>query len=75
MIVIDEVPMEIDPFMQPEVELMGSIAKIIEQLSKAIDQYHLSEDAHNYLTTLQTKLNENQRMSKAATIPYIPRNH
>ena len=57
-IVIDEVPMEIDPFMQPEVELMGSIAKIIEQLSKAIDQYHLSEDAHNYLTTLQTKLNE-----------------
>ncbi|MBM9833321.1 acetolactate synthase AlsS, partial [Enterococcus faecalis] len=49
-IVIDEVPMEIDPFMQPEVELMGSIAKIIEQLSKAIDQYHLSEDAQNYLT-------------------------
>ncbi|MCI1136373.1 acetolactate synthase AlsS [Enterococcus gallinarum] len=59
-IVIDEVPMEIDPYMQPEVELLGSIAKIIEQVTQAIDQYTLSADAQNYLATLQEKLTEKQ---------------
>ncbi|MGH1803622.1 acetolactate synthase AlsS [Enterococcus gallinarum] len=59
-IVIDEVPMEIDPYMQPEVELLGSIAKIIEQVTQVIDQYTLSADAQNYLATLQEKLTEKQ---------------
>ncbi len=55
-VVIDEVPMEIDQYMQPEVELIGSIAKTMENLSEAIDHYELSEDAVHYLTTLQDKL-------------------
>jgi acetolactate synthase-1/2/3 large subunit len=59
-IVIDEVPMEIDPYMQPEVELLGSIAKIIEQLTQNIDQYELPDDSQKYLATLQEKLLEKQ---------------
>lgn len=55
-VVIDEVPMEIDQYMQPEAELIGSIAKTIEKLSDAIDSYQLSADADNYLSTLQEKL-------------------
>ncbi len=55
-VVIDEVPMEIDQYMQPEAELIGSIAKTIEKLSTAIDTYQLSADAEHYLTTLQEKL-------------------
>jgi acetolactate synthase-1/2/3 large subunit len=65
-IVIDEVPMEIDPYMQPEVELLGSIAKIMEQLTEAIDHYTLSGDAQNYLATLQEKLTEKQVESRGA---------
>lgn len=55
-VVIDEVPMEIDQYMQPEAELIGSIAKTIEKLSNAIDSYQLSADADHYLSTLQEKL-------------------
>lgn len=55
-VVIDEVPMEIDQYMQPEAELIGSIAKTIEKLSDAIDSYQLSADADHYLSTLQEKL-------------------
>ena len=65
-IVIDEVPMEIDPYMQPEVELLGSIAKIMEQLTEAIDHYTLSGDAQNYLATLQEKLTEKQVETRGA---------
>jgi len=57
-IVIDEVPMEIDPFMQPEVELMGSIAKISEQLAQTMTGDQLSEDARTYLQALQEKLKQ-----------------
>lgn len=65
-VVIDEVPMEIDQYMQPEIELIGSIAKTIENLSEAIDQYELSEDAVHYLTTLQDKLaNGNKNVASA----------
>ncbi|WP_251867953.1 acetolactate synthase AlsS [Enterococcus malodoratus] len=55
-VVIDEVPMEIDQYMQPEAELIGSIAKTIEKLSDSIDTYQLSADADHYLSTLQEKL-------------------
>ena len=55
-VVIDEVPMEIDQYMQPEAELIGSIAKTIEKLSGSIDTYQLSADANHYLSTLQEKL-------------------
>ncbi|MBO0413073.1 acetolactate synthase AlsS [Enterococcus hulanensis] len=61
-VVIDEVPMEIDQYMQPEAELIGSIAKTIEKLSDSIDTYQLSADAEHYLSTLQEKLtNGNQK--------------
>lgn len=55
-VVIDEVPMEIDQYMQPEAELIGSIAKTIEKLSDSIDAYQLSADAEKYLSSLQEKL-------------------
>ncbi|EOT43404.1 acetolactate synthase AlsS [Enterococcus dispar] len=58
-VVIDEVPMEIDQYMQPEVELIGNIEKTIEKLSEAIENYHLSTDANHYLATLQAKLSHN----------------
>lgn len=63
-VVIDEVPMEIDQYMQPEAELIGSIAKTIEKLSDSIDNYQLSTDADNYLSTLQEKLANGKQKSE-----------
>lgn len=64
-VVIDEVPMEIDQYMQPEVELVGSIAKTIDRLGDAISTYQLSDDAQHYLSTLQEKLtNGRQRVKR-----------
>lgn len=66
-IVIDEVPMEIDQYMQPEAELIGSIAKTIEKLSGKIVDYRLSSDANNYLVTLQDKLKNGMQKSAPHT--------
>lgn len=55
-VVIDEVPMEIDQYMQPEVELIGSIAQTIDKLSEKITDYQLATDVQDYLDTLQDKL-------------------
>lgn len=63
-VVIDEVPMEIDQYMQPEAELIGSIAKTIEKLSDSIDNYQLSTDADHYLSTLQEKLANGKQKSE-----------
>lgn len=63
-VVLDEVPMEIDQYMQPEAELIGSIAKTIEKLSDSIDTYQLSTDAEKYLSTLQEKLSNGKQESK-----------
>lgn len=63
-VVLDEVPMEIDQYMQPEAELIGSIAKTIEKLSDSIDTYQLSADAEKYLSTLQEKLSNGKQESK-----------
>ncbi|MGO3602221.1 MAG: acetolactate synthase AlsS [Enterococcus malodoratus] len=63
-VVIDEVPMEIDQYMQPEAELIGSIAKTIEKLSDSIDTYQLSADADHYLSTLQEKLTNGKLKSE-----------
>ncbi|MGP5431012.1 acetolactate synthase AlsS [Enterococcus malodoratus] len=63
-VVIDEVPMEIDQYMQPEAELIGSIAKTIEKLSDSIDTYQLSVDADHYLSTLQEKLTNGKLKSE-----------
>lgn len=60
-IVIDEAPMEIDSYMQPVVELIGSIAKTIEQVSAACGEYALTEDSSRYLETLQTKLSSGEQ--------------
>lgn len=65
-VVIDEVPMEIDQYMQPEAELIGSIAKTIEKLSDSIDSYQLSTDADHYLLTLQDKLTNGRHKSETA---------
>jgi acetolactate synthase-1/2/3 large subunit len=63
-VVIDEVPMEIDQYMQPEVELVGSIAKTIDRLGDAISTYQLSDDAQHYLSTLQEKLTKGRQKSE-----------
>jgi acetolactate synthase-1/2/3 large subunit len=63
-VVIDEVPMEIDQYMQPEVELVGSIAKTIDRLGDAISTYQLSDDAQHYLSTLQEKLTNGRQKSE-----------
>lgn len=63
-VVIDEVPMEIDQYMQPEAEFIGSIAKTIEKLSDSIDTYQLSADADHYLSTLQEKLTNGKQKSE-----------
>lgn len=65
-VVIDEVPMEIDQYMQPEAELIGSIARTIEKLSDSIDTYQLSADADHYLSTLQDKLTNGRHKSETA---------
>ncbi|MGM0302066.1 acetolactate synthase, catabolic [Enterococcus sp. AZ048] len=65
-VVIDEVPMEIDQYMQPEVELVGSIAKTIDRLGDAISTYQLSDDAQHYLSTLQEKLTNGRQKSETA---------
>lgn len=65
-VVIDEVPMEIDQYMQPEAELIGSIAKTIEKLSDSINSYQLSTDADHYLSTLQDKLTNGRHKSETA---------
>lgn len=55
-IVIDEVQMEIDQYMQPEEELIGDMSKNILKLSEAFSEPILTEDAQDYLETLQEKL-------------------
>ena len=64
-VVIDEVPMEIDQYMQPVVELIGSIAQTIEKLSERIMDYHLSGDVADYLATLQEKLSNGDKNFEA----------
>lgn len=54
-IVIDEVQMEIDQYMQPEEELIGDMSKNILKLSEAFSEPILTEDAQDYLETLQEK--------------------
>lgn len=57
-IVVDEVPAEIDQFLQPEEELIGNIASTLDLLTEAITEYDISADARDYLTTLQKTLNQ-----------------
>lgn len=64
-VVIDEVPMEIDQYMQPEVELIGSIAQTIQKLNERIIDYHLSGDVVDYLATLQEKLSNGDKNFEA----------
>ncbi|MBO1307341.1 acetolactate synthase AlsS [Enterococcus sp. 669A] len=60
-IVLDEVAAEIDPYLQPEEELIGDIAVNIRALKEQIGTYNLPEDAMNYLETLQEKMQESDR--------------
>ncbi|EGP4714863.1 acetolactate synthase AlsS [Enterococcus faecium] len=57
-IVIDEAPAEIDPFMQPERELIGDISATIDLLTGSLEPQQVSEDAKEYLESLQAKLTE-----------------
>lgn len=57
-IVIDEAPAEIDPFMQPERELIGDISATIDLLTGSLEPQQVSEDAKEYLASLQAKLTE-----------------
>lgn len=57
-IVIDEIPAEIDAHLQPERELIGNIAETLDSLREKIAGYHLSDDTEAYLDTLREKLKE-----------------
>ncbi|EGP5004943.1 acetolactate synthase AlsS [Enterococcus faecium] len=57
-IVIDEAPAEIDPFMQPERELIGDISATLDLLTDSLEPQQVSEDAKEYLASLQAKLTE-----------------
>lgn len=57
-IVIDEAPAEIDPFMQPERELIGDISATLDLLTVSLEPQQVSEDAKEYLASLQAKLTE-----------------
>ncbi|MCA6746533.1 acetolactate synthase AlsS [Enterococcus lactis] len=57
-IVIDEAPAEIDPFMQPERELIGDISATLDLLTGSLEPQQVSEDAKEYLASLQVKLTE-----------------
>ncbi|EME8246371.1 acetolactate synthase AlsS [Enterococcus faecium] len=57
-IVIDEAPAEIDPFIQPERELIGDISATLDLLTGSLEPQQVSEDAKEYLTSLQAKLTE-----------------
>ncbi|HGF7572350.1 TPA: acetolactate synthase AlsS [Enterococcus faecium] len=57
-IVIDEAPAEIDPFMQPERELIGDISTTLDLLTGSLEPQQVSEDAKEYLASLQAKLTE-----------------
>ena len=57
-IVIDEAPAEIDPFMQPERELIGDISATLDLLTGSLEPQQVSEDAKEYLASLQAKLTE-----------------
>ncbi|KXS07992.1 acetolactate synthase AlsS [Enterococcus faecium] len=57
-IVIDETPAEIDPFMQPERELIGDISATLDLLTGSLEPQQVSEDSKEYLASLQAKLTE-----------------
>lgn len=57
-IVIDEAPAEIDPFMRPERELIGDISATLDLLTGSLEPQQVSEDAKEYLASLQAKLTE-----------------
>ncbi|KAF1297501.1 acetolactate synthase [Enterococcus sp. JM4C] len=57
-VVIDEIPAEIDQYLQPESELIGNIAATLHSLTAEIGTYQLAEDSLAYLATLQEKLTE-----------------
>lgn len=44
---IDEAPAEIDPFMQPERELIGDISATLDLLTGSLEPQQVSEDAKN----------------------------
>nr|WP_242704676.1 acetolactate synthase AlsS [Enterococcus sp. 665A] len=56
--VLDEVSAEIDPYLQPEEELIGDIAINIGSLKAVLKGYQLPEDALKYLATLHEKIKE-----------------
>lgn len=66
-IVIDKVPAEIDPFMQPERELIGSISETLDLLTAEISNYQLPEDSQSYLAELQHKLVERDTVPETST--------
>ncbi|HDL2803640.1 TPA: acetolactate synthase AlsS [Enterococcus faecium] len=57
-IVIDGAPAEIDPFMQPERELIGDISATLDLLTGSLEPQQVSEDAKEYLASLQAELTE-----------------
>lgn len=66
-IVIDKIPAEIDPYMQPERELIGSISDTLDLLTEEIKMYQLPNDSQEYLKELQQKLVERDEVPETKT--------
>ncbi|MGO3732612.1 MAG: acetolactate synthase AlsS [Vagococcus sp.] len=55
-VVIDEIPAEIDHYMQPEKELIGNIALTLSLLGDVLEGSQVSKEAQLYLESLQERL-------------------
>lgn len=63
-IVMDKIPAEIDPFMQPERELIGDIAATLNLLTSALEKIKLTSEVETYLTTLRKQLTSRDQAKK-----------
>lgn len=57
-IVIDKIPTEIDPYLYPQRELIGNIARTLDVLADAIEGYQVPETSQAFLRELHAKLDE-----------------
>ncbi len=71
-IVIDETPAEIDPYMQPERELIGDISETLDLLTVSLEPQQVSVDAQEYLLlykqNLRQEISVKQKVKKESCI-------
>lgn len=71
LIVIDEVPAEIDQYLQPERELIGNISETLYLLEAAIQDHQLADDAQAYLNEMQERLQKRDEPISSEKAGYL----